>query len=253
MASVRNVLALNDPDPKEMTIVEHLEELRGRLIICLLTVTVGSIIGFFFLKGYVWDLLVAPMTHYEKTIGARLVLGSLTDPFVIEIKMAIAVGIAFALPVLLYQGWMFVAPAVSVHARQYAVPFVLLGIALFIVGVVVGYLVFPLVVRFLLGQAQNFTGAQALIQISSYVGQFALVLLVFGVVFEMPVVMSFLAQIGIISSRWLRSKRKQAGILALICAMIITPGADPITPFVTACVVYLLYEFSIIMVRAIHR
>lgn len=252
MASVRNVLALNDPDPKEMTIVEHLEELRYRLIVCLITITAGSVVGWF-VKEYVWNLLAAPMTHYEKSIGARLVLGSLTDPFVIEIKIAIAVGIALVLPVLLYQGWMFVAPAVSVHARRYAVPFVLLGIVLFIIGVIVGYLVFPLVVRFLLGQAGNFHGAQALIQISSYVGQFALVLLVFGVVFEMPVVMSFLAQIGIVSSRWLRSKRKQAGILALICAMIITPGADPITPFVTACVVYLLYEFSIIMVRAIHR
>lgn len=248
MASVRNVLALNDPDPKEMTIVEHLEELRGRLIICLITVMAGSAVGWF-VKRPVFDLLTKPLDRYNIPI----IVGKLTDGFVIELKVAIAVGIFIGLPVLLYQAWMFIAPAVSVDARRYVVPFVLLGILLFVIGVIVGYLVFPLVVKFLVGQVNNLPGVKPLLQAGDYIAQFALVLVVFGAVFEMPVVMSFLAQIGVVSSRWLRSKRKQAAILGLICAMIITPGADPVTPFVTACVVYLLYEFSIIMVRAIHR
>jgi sec-independent protein translocase protein TatC len=78
-------------------------------------------------------------------------------------------------------------------------------------------------------------------------------MLIFGAVFELPVVLTFLAMIGAVSSRFLRAKRRYAAMIGLVVAMIITPGADPITPFVTAAVVYLLYEFSIILVRAIHR
>ena len=251
MASVRNlnILAINDPDPKEMTIVEHLEELRHRLIVCLIVVAVGTAAGWF-LVGHVFDLLVAPIAPYKH---AELVLGTLTDGFVIELKIAIAVGVALGLPALLYQIWMFVAPAISVEARRYAVPFVLVGIVLFIIGAIVGYAVFPRVVQFLLGQASNLRHTQPLITIGSYVGQFALVLMIFGAVFELPVVLTFLAMIGAVSSSFLRSKRRYAAFIGLIAAMIITPGADPITPFVTAAVVYLLYELSIVSVRMIHR
>ncbi|SRR5579875_513026 len=247
--NVRNVLALNDPDPKEMTIVEHLEELRHRLIVCILTVAAGAVVGWF-LVGTVFDLLVAPIAPYKH---AQLVLGTLTDGFVIELKVAIAIGIAIGLPVLLYQAWMFIAPAVSVEARNYAVPFVLVGIVLFMIGGVAGYLVFPRVVQFLLGQAGHLKDTVPLITVGSYVGQFALVIVIFGAVFELPVVMTFLALIGVTSSRFLRSKRRYAGMVGLVLAMIITPGADPITPFVTAIAVYLLYEIGILSVRLIHR
>jgi sec-independent protein translocase protein TatC len=255
MASVvRNFLAINDPDPKEMTIVEHLEELRRRLIICITVVTAGSFVGWFFVRP-AFNLLTVPlkpfMTRHNQHV--QFILTKLTDAFVIELKISIAIGVALVLPVLLYQTWMFVAPAVSVQARRYAVPFVLLGIVLFIVGAGVGYAVFPRVVRFLVSQQGNIPTAQFLLTVGDYVSQFALVMLIFGAVFELPVVLTFLAMIGAVSSRFLRAKRRYAGMIGLVVAMIITPGADPITPFVTAAVVYLLYEFSIILVRAIHR
>ncbi len=249
MASVRNLLALNDPDPKEMSVVNHLDELRQRLIKCIIAVSLGSIVGWFVRNG-VFDLLVAPLKPYK---NVSIVLGKLTDGFVIELKLSIAIGIAIGLPVLLYQAWMFVAPAISVHTRRYVVPFVLLGVVLFAIGVGFGYGVFPLVVRFLVSQANGFDQVRQLYQLGDYVAQFALVMIVFGAVFEMPVVLTFLAMIGLITSRFLRTKRKIAAMLGLIAAMIITPGADPITPFITAAVVYILYEFSIIMVRLIHR
>src|SRR5579864_234951 len=120
MASVRNFrfnfLALNDPDPKEMTIVEHLEELRSRLIKCILVVTIGSAIGWFF-KEDVFNLLAAPIKPFtnSRQHHVEFILTKLTDAFVIELKIAIAIGVALGLPVLLYQTWMFVAPAVSVQ------------------------------------------------------------------------------------------------------------------------------------------
>ena len=239
MASgLRNFLAINDPDPKEMTIVEHLEELRRRLIICIAVVTAGSFVGWFF-KESAFNFLTVPLKPF--TVGrahhVEFILTKLTDAFVIELKISIAIGVALVLPVLLYQTWMFVAPAISVQARHYAVPFVLLGIGLFIVGTGVGYAVFPRVVQFLVSQQRSLSQAQFLLTVGDYVSQFALVMLIFGAV----------------SSRFLRAKRRYAGMIGLVVAMIITPGADPITPFVTAAVVYLLYEFSIILVRAIHR
>lgn len=256
MATVHNLLALNDPDPKEMTVVEHLDELRRRLMICIAVVTVGSVIGWFVHAG-AFHLLVVPLAPFLATtkhsIGAVLTLTKITDGFVIPLKISIAVGIALGLPVLLYQTWMFVAPAVSLQARRYAVPFVLLGLLLFIMGSVVGYAVFPRVVSFLVYMGNSLEGTQFFLNVSDYVAQFALVIIVFGAVFELPVVLTFLAMVGVVSSRFLRKKRRYAAMLGLIVAMVITPGADPITPFITAAVVYVLYEFSIIMVRLIHR
>ncbi len=248
MASLRNMLALSDPDPKEMTIVDHLEELRYRLVICILTVTVGATIGFFWLVGPVFHILQQPINKYH----VELVVNKLTDGFVIELKVAVAIGITLGLPVLLYHTWMFIAPAITVDKRRYIVPFVLLGIVLFIIGIAVGYAVFPLVVRFLIGQTNNLK-VTPLLTIGDYIQQFALVLVIFGAIFEMPVVLSFLALVGAVSSRFLRRQRRYAAMIGLIVAMIITPGADPITPFVTAGMVYLLYEFSIVMIRFMHR
>ena len=251
MASARNFLAISDPDPKEMTIVEHLDELRTRLIKCIVAVTLGSTLGWF-LKDRLFEVLRKPLNPYHIPI----IMTKLTDAFVIELKLAIAIGVAITLPILLYQTWMFVAPAISVEARRYAVPFVLVGIGLFAIGVGVGYGVFPRVVWFLVSQENSLGGphsVQFLITLGDYIGQFALVMMIFGAVFELPVVLTFLALIGVTSSRFLRSKRKYAGMLGLIVAMIITPGADPLTPFITAAVVYLLYEVSIVSVRLLHR
>jgi sec-independent protein translocase protein TatC len=254
MARASNLLALNDPDPKEMSVVDHLTELRQRLIVCILTVALFSVVGWF-LTETAFNLLVQPLLPYTHGHNpARLVFETLTSAFLVKIKISVAIGIAIGLPVLLYETWMFVAPAVSVHSRRYIVPFVLLGIVLFLVGISVGYFVFPRVVQFLIGQGNTLgPGAEFLLQIDQYVAQFALILAIFGAVFELPVILTFLSMIGLTSSRFLRSKRKYAGMLGLIGAMIITPGADPITPFITAAVIYVLYEFSIVLVRAIHR
>jgi sec-independent protein translocase protein TatC len=256
MAAPRGLLGLNDPDPKEMTIVEHLGELRRRIIVCIGVIAVGSIAGWFFISP-IFHLLVNPLLPYSASVthpdGIQIILGKLTDAFAIKLKIALASGIALSLPVLLYQTWMFVVPAIAVRARRYAIPFVLIGIVLFACGAIAGYLVFPLVVRFLVGQGHNLDNTRFLLQLGDYVGQFALMLLVFGVVFEMPVVLTFLARIGVVSSRFLRAKRRHAAIFALVAAMIVTPGADPLTPFITAAMIYLLFEFSIIMVRLIHR
>jgi len=247
MARLDNILALSDPDPKEMSVVDHLDELRRRLIVCIGVVTVGSVIGWFF-KEKVISLVLAPI----RRPGVIASVHTLQEGFSLEIKISVIIGIMLCLPVLLYEFWMFVAPAVAPRSRHYAVPFVLVGIVMFLIGSFFGYLLFPRLSTFLIGQAQNL-GLTPVLTVGDYVGTFALVLIIFGAIFELPVILNFLALIGVISSRWLRSKRKFALMIGLIGAMIITPGADPFTPFVTAGIVYLLYEMSIISVRLQHR
>ncbi len=247
MAKLSNVLALNDPDPKEMSVVGHLDELRRRLIVCISVVVVGSVIGWF-LKEKVISLVLAPIRHP----GIIASVHTLTEGFSLELKISVLIGMALGLPVLLYEGWMFVAPAIAPRSRRYAVPFVIVGIVMFLIGSFFGYLLFPRLSAFLIGQAQNL-GLTPVLTVGDYAGTFALVLAIFGAVFELPVVLNFLALIGIVSSRFLRSKRKVALMTGLVVAMIITPGADPFTPFVTAAVTYFLYEMSIISVRMMHR
>jgi sec-independent protein translocase protein TatC len=247
MARFDRVLALNDPDPKEMSVVEHLDELRRRLIVCISVVTVGSVIGWFF-KKKVLSLVLAPIRHP----GIIASVHTLQEGFSLEIKISVIIGIALCLPVLLYESWMFVAPAVAPRSRHYVVPFVLVGIVMFLIGGLFGYLLFPRLSTFLIAQAEDL-GLTPVLTVGDYVGTFALVIIVFGAVFELPVILNFLALIGVVSSRWLRSKRKFALMIGLVSAMIITPGADPFTPFVTAGIVYLLYEMSIISVRLLHR
>jgi len=247
MARLSNILALNDPDPKEMSVVDHLDELRRRLIVCISVVTVGSVIGWFF-KEKVISLVLAPI----RRPGVIASVHTLQEGFALEIKISVLIGITLCLPVLLYEFWMFIAPAVAPRSRHYAIPFVLVGIVMFLIGAFFGYLLFPRLSTFFIGQAQNL-GLTPVLTVGDYVGTFSLVLLIFGAVFELPVVLNFLALIGVVSSRWLRSKRKLAVMIGLISAMIITPGADPFTPFITAGIVYFLYEMSIISVRLLHR
>ena len=230
-----------------MSVVDHLDELRRRLIVCISVVTVGSVIGWFF-KEKVLSLVLAPIRHP----GVIASVHTLQEGFALEIKISVLIGIVLCLPVLLYEFWMFIAPAVAPRSRHYAVPFVLVGIVMFLIGSFFGYLLFPRLSAFLIGQAQGL-GLTPVLTVGDYVGTFALVLLIFGAIFELPVILNFLALIGVVSSRWLRSKRKFALMIGLIGAMIITPGADPFTPFVTAAIVYLLYEMSIVSVRLLHR
>jgi sec-independent protein translocase protein TatC len=255
MAVVRTFFSFpetfTNADPKEMTLAEHLEELRGRLIICLCAVGMGTVVGWFQVRP-LFHLLVAPLLPYRRA-GVRLVLGRLTDSFTIELKLALVAGVVLALPVLLYQTWLFVAPALAVPARRYVAQFLVLGVVLFALGASAGYAAFPLVVRFLTGQASNLADTQLLLQVADYVAQFALVLLVFGLIFELPLALALLALLGVVTSRSLCRRRRQAALIGLIVAMIITPGADPLTPLVTGTAIYLLYESGILLVRAMHR
>jgi sec-independent protein translocase protein TatC len=236
------------PDPKYMSFVEHLDELRHRLIKSVGAIALGSIIGWFLAK-HVIALLVAPVRTYlhVKTLYVPQVYGA----FTINLKIAIIIGFAFALPVTMYQLWAFVSPAFGDKANQMGPLVIVSALVLFAAGVVTGYEVVPLALQFF-GKFED-QNLQILPFASEYIGFISLILLVFGVSFELPLVLVSLSAIGVTSSRWLAGKRVHFFFGIFIFATVATPGADAVSPLILGAILYVLFELSILVSRLIGK
>lgn len=237
-----------------MTLVEHLEELRRRIFVCLIAMAVCSTVAFIF-----WDpilgFLLTPLPTIANSLhphgGQQLIVHGIGEGFTVALELAVVVGIAVSSPVVLYQLWGFIAPGLTRRERKYAAPFTFLGVALFFAGGAVGFLVLRYPVQWLLlfGQSRF----DPLIDAGSYFGFVAFFLLAFAVVFELPLVLTFLSLVGIVSSRLLRQKRKYAWFGLWILATVITPGADPYSPIIIGIAMTALYELSIVLMRVIGK
>jgi sec-independent protein translocase protein TatC len=224
-----------------MSLVDHLSELRRRIGISLLAVGLGTVVGFLFAAQLI-SFLKAPLN-----LDKPLVYTGLGDAFFINLKLAIVVGIVLAMPVLLWQLWAFISPGLTREERRLARPWVPLALAFFVIGVVVAYVILPFASTFLL----SFSSAdlQPLITASEYFGFVTTLFLVFGLVMEYPIVLVLLAKVGIITSARLRSSRRVVILAIAIISAVATPGGDPISPTVLGVTMYVLYEFSIVLIR----
>lgn len=236
-----------------MSLVEHLEELRRRIIVCAVTIVLGSIVGFIFWQPiYHFLLLPLPATAEALSLSGsggtgKVVVIGVGEAFSVVLKLSVAVGICLGSPVILYQLWAFVAPGLTRRERRWAGPFVLIGLVLFMVGLAVGFVTLRFPVNWLINFGQgNFL---ELITADNYFTFIAYFMLAFGIVFELPLVLTFLAQIGIVSSRTLRSKRALALVILWVLSTILTPGTDPYSPIVLGTAMTILYELSIILIR----
>lgn len=232
-----------------MTFVEHLQELRHRLVISALAVAVGSVAGWF-LFSRVIDLLIRPV-HHSLGHNTTFYVTQIYGIFTLQLKIAIMVGFIIALPVTAYQMWGFLAPAFGPAANRYAPIWITSAIGLFVGGAVTGYFVVPLAIRFFAGfQSGN---VKLLLIAGDYVNFIALILIVFGISFELPLVLVSLSAIGLTSSRWLASKRLYFFFGLFIFSTIATPGADWISPLVLGAILYVLFELSILVSRLIGK
>jgi sec-independent protein translocase protein TatC len=228
-------------DETVMSLVDHLSELRRRIAISLLAVALGSVVGFYFAPQLI-TFLKAPLN-----LGKPLVYTGLGDAFFINLKLAIVVGIVLAMPVLLWQLWAFISPGLTREERRMARPWTPLALAFFVIGVTVAYVILPFASTFLL----SFSSAdlQPLITASEYFGFVTTLFLVFGLVMEYPIVLVLLAKVGIITSARLRRSRRVVILAFAVIRAVATPGGDPISPTVLGVTMYLLYEFSIVLIR----
>ncbi|HEY4945510.1 MAG TPA: twin-arginine translocase subunit TatC [Candidatus Limnocylindrales bacterium] len=229
-------------DETVMSLVDHLSELRRRIGISLLAVAIGSVIGFYFAPQLI-TILKAPLN-----LGKPLVYTGLGDAFFINLKIAIVVGFVLAMPVLVWQLWAFISPGLTREERRMARPWAPLALAFFVIGVVVAYVILPFASTFLLSFSSP--DLQPLITASEYFGFVTTLCLAFGLVMEYPIVLVLLAKVGIITSARLRSSRRVVILAIAIISAVVTPGGDPISPTVLGVTMYLLYEFSIVLIRA---
>ncbi len=230
---------------KKMTLLGHLLELKARLIKSVIAVAITTTISFVFAKQ-IFAILIRP------TGGIDLIYIEMTEMLGTYMKVCLASGIILAMPYLIYHFVMFVSPALSPREKKY-VYVILPWIGLmFIGGVVFGYFVLiPPAVKFLVNFGSDIATPQ--IKIGNYISVVTRLLLAMGLVFELPVVSTFLARIGVISSRWLASKRKVAIIFAFILAAIITPTFDPVNQTLVAVPLIVLYELSIWLAKLVQK
>jgi sec-independent protein translocase protein TatC len=235
-----------------MTLVEHLKELRRRLLIAFIAVGVVSlIVGIWGYHG-VFDLLRRPYCNVpadRRTGGAGcdLIFTHPTDAFFIRLKVSVVAGVVLSAPIWLYQLWAFITPGLHRNERRWGVAFVISSILLFAAGCVLSYLVLGPALDVLLGFAGN--GVVALLEVNQYISFVMSMLVIFGVSFEFPLVLILLNLAGVVSSTRLRSWRRVAIFLMFVFAGFATPTQDPFSMLALAVPLCVLYEVAVGVAR----
>ncbi|WP_319526568.1 twin-arginine translocase subunit TatC [uncultured Desulfosarcina sp.] len=227
----------------------HLEELRKRLITSFIAVGVGFAISYGF-KEKLFQILTQPLISVMKQ-GETLIYTGLPEAFFTFLKVSFLAGLMLASPVIIYQFWMFIAPGLYEQEKKLLVPIVLLSTIFFVGGSLFGYfIVFPYGFDFFLGFATE--TIRPMPSMKEYLSFSAKLLLAFGLVFELPLVITFLAKLGIVSVPFLKKNRKYALLLFFVGAAILTPP-DVVTQIMMALPLMVLYEISIIGARIFGR
>jgi len=222
---------------------EHLEELRNRLIYCFIAVVVGFILTYAF-KEQLFKVLIHPLVTVMAP-GDHLVFTGIPEAFFTYLKTALLAGLILAAPVILYQFWMFVAPGLYHRERRLLFPIVLISTLFFVGGALFGYfVVFPIGFKFFLGFSTD--TLRPMLSMKEYLRFSSLFLLAFGVVFELPIVLTFLAQLGVVSVGFLKKNRKYAILLIFIVAAVLTPTPDVVSQSLMAFPLMILYEVGIL-------
>jgi len=237
----------------EMPFLDHLEELRWRILGSLIAVIVGTGIGFWLVVYYeVLELLTRPVRAARGDPSLKLIYLSPADPFFVSIRLAIYIGVIFAFPILIYNIWSFLSPALEKHERRAILPSLYLGLVLFMAGVALAYFAaLPMTLAFFQGFLTESLEGQ--LEINQTLGFVVKLLLAFGAVFELPIVIVILSAMGLVTPEFLRAKRKHAIVGITVLASFITPG-DAITLTVMMMLpLILLYELGIFLSMGIYR
>jgi sec-independent protein translocase protein TatC len=233
----------------KMPFLGHLEELRKRLVIIAISIGVGFGICYIFSKQ-LFSILIMPLTKVLPA-DSNLIFTSLPEMFIAYIKVALIAGLLLAIPVIFYELWMFLAPALYQKEKKYFIPFVVFSSILFVSGSLFGYfIVFPYGFNFFISFATE--DIKALPSVKQYFAFAIRLLLAFGLVFEMPVVVFFLTKIGLINPEAMKRFRKFAILCSFILSAILTPP-DVATQIMMALPLILLYEVSIVISKGVYR
>jgi sec-independent protein translocase protein TatC len=226
---------------KEMEFVEHLEELRKRIIRILMYFLIGAISGFI-ISPYI-------LNYIKKPVG-KIYFFSPQEAFIVKIKISIFFSIILIFPLMIYEIWKFVEPGLYKEEKQKIFPFILFGIFLFYTGLFFSiFLAYPIGIKVLLSFGSNII--EPIIGIDNLFKLFFYLTISFGILFEFPIVILILTRLGIISPNTLQKRRREIIVLIFLIGAIITPSVDALTLILIAIPIYLLFEISIIIAKRI--
>jgi sec-independent protein translocase protein TatC len=230
-------------EKSRMTIWQHLEELRRRLFISILSLFVGFIVCWF-LKDRLFAIVQAPFLQFVAK-GDKLSFISLTEPFLVYMKLSAVASLIFTSPIIITQLWLFISPGLYQRERRYAIPFIFFSTLFFLTGCLFAYYtVFPFACRYFLEVGSQFKQD---VRVNDYFSLFSKMILSIGLIFETPILAFFLARFGIINHHFLISKLKYAVLIAFVVAAIITPTPDLVTQTILAVPMIALYLVSILI------
>lgn len=249
----RGILGRKGDNPRaEMPFLEHLEELRWRLLWSLLAVAACTALGLALIQYF--DVVALLMAPYREVFGqdAALIYLGPADSFFIILQMSLAIGLVLASPIVVYHVWSFLSPALEKQEKRSIVPALYLGLVLFVAGVAMAYfLAIDISLRFLSNLLSDVL--QPTYTATHYFGFVVKVLLGFGVVFELPVVVMILSALGLVTPAFLRSKRRWAIVLITVVAAMLSPGDIIWLTALMMMPMFLLYEFSILLSELMWR
>lgn len=242
--------AQDEFDPSKAPLVSHLSELRKRLMLSVGVLLLSFFVCFYFAQP-IYNFLAAPLTNvWGDDSDRRMIFTALHEQFFTQIKVAFFAALCISFPLISAQIWMFIAPGLYKNEKKVFLPFLLATPFLFALGAAfVYYFVMPVAIQFFIGFEQLDTGTGPKIQleakVSEYLSLVMQLIFAFGICFELPVLLTLLAKVGITSQAGLRAKRRYAIVIAFVTAAILTPP-DPLSQLGLAIPIILLYELSII-------
>jgi sec-independent protein translocase protein TatC len=233
-------------DEAQMSLIEHLDELRSRIIRVAIAFFAVAIVAWFF-RIQIYELLLDPAPSLE----GRLNFTSITAPIITDVKLTLYTAFLLTIPILLYHIWAFVAPAVGEMGRVFTYILISLASSLFLGGVAFGYfVVLPIGIDFLLGWSPE--RYEEIITADTYLGFVTRFLLAFGIVFEFPAATYVGAKLGIVTAPFLKRYRRHAIVVNTILAAALTPGQDPFSMVLMAIPMIFMYEVSIVIARFVN-
>jgi sec-independent protein translocase protein TatC len=238
-----------DPEPPDleeaggkMSFLEHLDELRKRLIYSVYSLIAGCVISYIFI-GRIFDFIMKPMQNMLPG-GNKLIFTAGAEPFMLYLKIGFIAGIFIASPLILWQVWKFIAPGLYTHEKKFAIPFVFLSTVFFVLGgLFAHYVAFPWTWKFFISFSTDYMVFMP--KIDEAFSLYTKMLLGFGVIFEMPTLVFFLARMGVVTARFLLRYFKYAVLVIFIVAAVISPGTDMMSQVIMAVPMLGLYGISI--------
>ena len=249
---------MNDKKIKQSSFVEHLTELRSRLVKSIVYLFIFFIVCYFFAEN-IYSFLLAPYAEAVKDdeVNRRMIFTALHETFITYLKVAFFAAIFITSPIILTQIWKFVAPGLYKNEKRALLPYLIATPTLFLLGgMLVYYLIMPLAIKFFLSfeTTAQFTNLpiQLEAKVNEYLSLIMRLIFAFGISFQLPVLLSLLARVGFIDSQYLKKRRKYVIIIIFIMAAILTPP-DPITQIGLGIPLLILYELSILSVKIVEK